>query len=125
LSHTDKRGKSSSFAYEADGRLKADTSPIPAQVTLARATAATEGTSTFTTAEGRATTYKNDTTATGDYKRTSTFPSGLSATATERANATSHVTLPTGEIIDTSDAPDPRFGMLTPLSTRTTTTPLG
>jgi RHS repeat-associated protein len=125
LSHENARGFTSSYSYDGKGRLATDVDPIPATIDLVIAKQSSGDTTTLTTGEGRATSHFDGPIAAGGLARKTTFPSGIVATKDTKTDGKGTVTLPDGVVITLQEKPDPRFGMLAPLTTTTTKTPLG
>ncbi|MEO8132496.1 MAG: RHS repeat-associated core domain-containing protein, partial [Betaproteobacteria bacterium] len=125
-SFTDPRGKTSQYGYDSLGRLIQATDPAGGVQTLARTELANGYSVARTTALARTTTYKVETLATGDRKRTSTMPGGETTQLLSKADGTNVFTRADGTVITTILGPDPRFGMLAPFaSTLSIATPGG
>ncbi len=123
---TDARGFSTSYSYDALGRVALVHDAVNTDRTFAH-TDLTNGFSVKrTTPEGRITTFEVLTNPDGSLKATTTSPAGLASIFEDRFDEGSRkLTRPDGEVVTTADAPDPRFGLLAPVTTTTTKTPLG
>ena len=126
LSHTDANGHASSYEYDALGRLTRDTAPDGFSLTFSRTESGSDFTVLKTSAMGRATRYQVRSLPDGTEQRTNTFPNGLQAMVRYNPDGTTNATLPDGRSFITMPAPDPRFGMLAPITaSASTTTPAG
>ena len=114
------------FEYDGAGRLTKDTAPDNTFQTLTRDVQGKVTTVTLRTGEGRTKTYRTERTGDETIKRTITDGEGLSTVTLAGADGTSTTTRPDGTKIVLEVAPDPRFGMQSPLAQRMTlTTPGG
>jgi RHS repeat-associated protein len=126
LSHADANGRASSYEYDALGRLTRDTAPDGFSLAFSRTETADGFTVQKTSAMGRTSSYQVRTLSDGTEQRTNIFPSGRQATERYSPDGTTLTTLPEGRTISSARAPDPRFGMLAPVTaTATTRTPAG
>jgi RHS repeat-associated protein len=123
---TDARGGAYTFSYDGEGRFIMESDPAGGSKTLTR----TDGTNTFTvaisTAQGRTNTHQVAHLPTGTRQRITTDPAGLQDTLVEKPDGSiSNVTV-NGMTIVARSGPDPRWGMLAPVTTTNrTTTPGG
>jgi RHS repeat-associated protein len=113
-----------SFAYDMSGLLVTDSKPWGGSHTLTPSATQTGTRVTDTTAQGRITTFDVSPVTNGGETRTLTLPSGAVSTYTMKANGQTVATLPDQSTVTISSLPDPRFGMMSPLETTTTTLPL-
>jgi len=124
-SMTDARTKTWSFTYDATGRLMRDDDPALGYKTLS----STFGTSSWqvdlTTKLGITKKFKTERFGDGSEVRTYTAPSGLVTTSTQKQDGSTDLLRPTGMRRTSTLAPDPRFGMLTPLHATQTSSPAG
>ncbi len=124
-SMTDGRGGLHQFAYDASGALAEEQDPAGGSQTLA-ASGVSGGVSVdITTGLGRQSTYQTTVSSTGTFGRLNTFPDGTQASLQLATNGATTTTGPDGTTTTTTEAPDPRFGILSPLLTTTTKTPSG
>jgi RHS repeat-associated protein len=132
-SFTDARHNTSSFLYDALGRLQSDTGPDQHATTLTRTVTSSGTTVTATTADGHATSYFSGTKPAGGpaqsfaapavlQVQSTTYPSGLSTSVTSSAEGTVTTADPNGTRTVGTMGPDPRFGMAVPLMTSMTQT---
>ncbi len=123
---TDPRGFSTSYTYDPLGRIALVHDAANTDRTFAH-TDLTNGFSVKrTTPEGRVTTFEVLTDPDGSLKATTTDPAGLASVFVDRFDEGSRkLTRPDGEVVTSTDAPDPRFGLLAPITSTTTKTPLG
>jgi RHS repeat-associated protein len=123
---TDARNFATSYSYDAFGRFASVTDATTALRSFSRTESAAGYTVTRTTPEGRVTTFASTLLGDGTIRFAHTPPFGLATTTDHRVGVgITTTTAPTGELLSVSSAPDPRFGLLTPLTTSTTQTPLG
>lgn len=123
---TDPKGGVYRFTYDGTGRLVKDEDPAGGSTTLARTEAANGFTVTTTTALGRTTSHQVETLDGGVLRRTSTDPSGGSTIMLINPDGTRETTYPDGMVHTVTTAPDPRFGMLAPITaSETVRTPAG
>lgn len=119
-------GASYSFNYNNLGRLGTDSDPAGGSKNLSLTRDRLDYTLTLRTGLGRETTYKYETLAGGQLRKTFISASGISSvTDIERSLRTVH-TSPDGTVTTTELSPDPRFGMELPfISKATVRTPAG
>ncbi|MBI3205013.1 MAG: hypothetical protein HYZ29_25980, partial [Myxococcales bacterium] len=123
---TDPRGATTWFSYDAVGRLSVDADPAGGSKTLGRVDLQTGWEVSHTTALGRTTTYRTERLPAGGQLRTQTFPDGTSSTLLRgNDDGVDSATLPDGTLAKASQALDPRFGLQSPVVSRTTRTPGG
>jgi RHS repeat-associated protein len=118
LARTDANGNAYSYSYDKDGRLTGETDPAGGSVSLSEVTNATQGNSrtvTMASALGRNRTYRITTASNGDFDRTYTDPSGLSASETDGADFSRQLRYPSGMSFVQTRGPDPRFAMQAPV----------
>jgi RHS repeat-associated protein len=122
----DPRNRESTMEYDDLGRLSLDSDGNGGSHELSRTEAHPSWTVDRTTALGRTTTYKTEFTFGGSGQlSTITSPAGLiSVTSTDPANGTvsQH---PDGTIVTTTQRPDARFGMVSPVTSMSTKLPSG
>lgn len=114
----DPRGGAYAFSYDSVGRLIADTDPANESKTLGRVDLENGSDVTFTTPQGRTTTYRTEELSTGAVQRTVIGPDGLTSTMLNRPNDSTTTTLPDGTIITRVNGGDPRFGIQAPIVKR-------
>ncbi|MDP2673555.1 MAG: RHS repeat-associated core domain-containing protein [Dehalococcoidia bacterium] len=123
---TDPGGNPYTFVYDANGRLTLDQDPAGGSKALSRTDTANGYSATLTTALGRTTNYELERLASGGQTFTTTQPAGASTTVVSGANGSATGTFADGTAMSQVQGPDPRWGMLAPLSTSLTeTTPGG
>jgi YD repeat-containing protein len=115
-SFTDLLGKVSTMTYDTEGRLTMDSNTAGGSTTLVRTEAGGTQTVTVTTAEGRTTMYAVTSLGAGGYRQVVTGPDGLQTVQQVNPDGTTTVTTPDGTVTTTTLGPDPRFGMLSPLT---------
>ena len=125
----DARGGIHTFTYADGGRIIKDQGPVGGGWDISRVDQGPAGELvTMTTAGGMMTTYaasnsfgaqsKSGATFKGTRTRLVTSPNGLVTALETDAFGNSHSTSPDGTVIEAHDAPDPRFGMSAPFTTR-------
>ncbi|MGZ5445925.1 MAG: NHL domain-containing protein [Thermoanaerobaculia bacterium] len=119
-------GASYSFNYSSLGRLGTDSDPAGGSKNLSLTRNGLDYTLTLRTGLGRETTYKHETLAGGQLRKTFISARGISSvTDIERSLREVH-TSPDGTVTTTELSPDPRFGMELPfVSKATVKTPAG
>ena len=129
---TDPRNFIHKFQYDPLGRLVRDEDPAGGFTTLARVEDKTpvEGkdgyTVTLSTALGRTTTYRVEHFSNDAIRRVNTYPDGLQDESVNNPDGTEFSHSPDGTTQHITLGPDPRWGMLAPVSTQATlTTPSG
>ena len=120
------RGHQYELTYDAFGRLEKDQAPDGSSQNLSRTGWPWDYEVTRTTKLGRTTTYAVQTQEDGSQLRTNTMRDGTVATSTTNADGSTAVTLADGTQVTSKTAPDPRFGLVLPyVSESTTTLPSG
>jgi YD repeat-containing protein len=117
---TDPRGNVSSFTYDTRGRLVEDTDSLGGRTTLARSETDDGYVVTLTTPAGRQTSYRVERLPTGGLRRTTTEPNGTRTEVTIATDASREVLRPDGTRVTFIEGPDPRWGMLAPVTTSIT-----
>ncbi len=112
------RGNSNTFTYDNDGRLIKDSDSANGSLTLARTASADGYAVNVTTALSRTTTYQVTRTVTGTQTRTNVLPGGLTNEAMSNADGTYSSRALDGTRITSTLGPDPRWGMLSPLTAK-------
>ena len=122
----DARGGVHQFAYNGIGQLTEDQDAAMGSISLAR-TDITNGFQVIkTTALGRQTTLQTTLSpTTGTFARVNTLPDGTQSSLQYASNSVTTTVAPDGTTTVETDMPDPRFGMLSPVQSFTTTTPSG
>ena len=123
---TDANGNVHSFSY-ASGRLTQDKEPSAAGgiKTLTQTFVLGGFDVNVTTRMNVSTTFETTTSATGTLTRTNTLPNGLQSTLAFGTDYVTTTTVPDGTKTIETDTPDPRFSMMSPVRSMTTTTPSG
>lgn len=112
------RGNSNTFTYDSDGRLIKDSDSANGSLTLARTDTANGYNVAVTTALSRTTAYQVTRTVTGTQTRTNVLPGGLTNETVSNANGTYSSRALDGTRITSTLGPDPRWGMLSPLTAK-------
>ncbi|HSD84645.1 MAG TPA: hypothetical protein VLG46_12335, partial [Anaerolineae bacterium] len=110
------RGNSNTFTYDSDGRLIKDSDSANGFLTLARTDRGDGYNVTVTTALSRTTTYQVTRTVTGTQTRTNVLLGGLTSEMVSNADGTYSTRALDGTRITSTLGPDPRWGMLSPLT---------
>jgi len=114
------------FAFSPEGYLLRDTDPAGASESLTRTVVSDGWDSTFTSGEGRTTSYRNETLSTNADYRTFVSPSGAMSTWQRNLDGSEAITAANGTVTTLQKAADPRFGMMAPyVASETVTTPSG
>lgn len=125
-SFTSRTGRVSSFEYAADGRLSRELDGEGGSVLLRRAELPRGFEMQAVTAADRATTYRVEWTDEEAVRLEYRFPDGTRAIAVNRSDGRRTTTYPDGTVIETWEAPDPRFGWRAPyVAAATARTPGG
>jgi len=125
-SFTDPNGHANTFSYDDLGRLSQDLDAGGGGWTITATERTTGYTTAMTTGEGHTTQFAVDYLSTGERRHTNTYPDGSVQTRLFNPNNYQEtVTAPDGTVTTTLKSPDPRFGMLAPLSASTVTTSSG
>ncbi|HEX2058445.1 MAG TPA: RHS repeat-associated core domain-containing protein [Actinomycetota bacterium] len=121
LSSLTEAGATHAYTYDDLGRLVRDDGPDGRSTTLTRQRVPNGFSVTTTTAEGRATTYTLTNEPDGSEKRTVTDPAGGVSTTIARRDGSVVSIDPDGTRTEIRIAPDPRWGMTSPIAASTTT----
>jgi RHS repeat-associated protein len=122
----DPRGGLHQFSYDTAGRLVEDQDPAGGSKTLVRTELGGGGFSVaISTALGTQSSYQTTVSSTGTFGRLNTMPDGTQSSLQFASNGVTTTTVPDGTTRTTTPTPDPRFGMLSPMLSTTTTTPSG
>jgi YD repeat-containing protein len=125
---TDARNNQSKYTYDAQGlgRLASDQDQAGGKKTLTSTSSPTGFSVSESTSMNQHSAFQTTTGTTGTFTRSNTLPNTLSTSLQFTAVATTSTTVPDGTTTTTTQAPDPRtgFGMLSPMLTVTTKTPL-
>lgn len=126
-SFTNARNFTSTMQYDALGRLHIDEDAADGSHTLTRVDDASgrESTVVRATALGRTTTYTTSIPTSGPSESTILMPEGTESRALIGDDRILQTFAPDGTVIRTSETPDNRFGLSSPLLSRTVTTPSG
>jgi RHS repeat-associated protein/CSLREA domain-containing protein len=122
-SFADARGNTTQFAYDAGGRLVQHRNAANGITTLMRGTDADGYVVTMATPLNRTTVYDVSRNTLDTRTRANTLPNGLQTQSTRTTGAVRSTTASNGMIYSSGQTGDPRFGMLAPLTSSTTTTP--
>lgn len=117
-SFTDRKNTASTFDYDSVGVLTKDTGRDNKATTLERTLLDTGYKVVVTTPMGRATTYEVTVNGAGVLTRTVTDPAGHTKTAVQRPDGSSTLS-GSGLSVESTVAPDPRWGMLVPQTVST------
>jgi RHS repeat-associated protein len=125
-SKTDARGHAHLFDYDVDGsgRLIKDADPAGGTKWLTRTTPTWDSFVVRVSGE-TATDYSTTRLPDGARRYDTTFPNGLTTTATSPGDASTSVSYADGTTMTQASSPDPRFGLLAPLPSTTLRTPGG
>ena len=123
--YTDPNGHQNHYTYDDRGRLTGDTDPLGGGWNLARDELDAGYQITMTSAEGRTTTYLQEPLTTGERQRTVLGPDGTTLVTHFGTDGVETTDRPDGAQTTRREEPDPRFGMITPLTVTETTTPGG
>jgi RHS repeat-associated protein len=122
---TDPKGEVFRYRYDADRRLTRTENPASGSLDLIRTETEQGFEVEVTTAEARTTRYREETLPSGEVVRINRTPDGLE-TRVEANGATQTITYANGFSLTQVQGPDPRFGMLAPVTTSLTlATPAG
>ncbi|MGD1045724.1 MAG: Ig-like domain-containing protein [Bacteroidota bacterium] len=124
-SMTDARSNTYHYEYDSLGYLTKDLDPVGGYTNLKRVYDSTGYTITSTTAMGKKTTYRVDKLRDGRKQFITTDPNGLKTTTVDNTDGSSYTITPDGMICPTTEKPDPRFGMQSPLENAIAQTPGG
>ena len=112
----DHKGNVHSYIYDAKGLLIKDTNPAGGYTALSRIETTRGHAVTAKSALGRSSTYSIERLANGDEYRVNTNSAGGKILVTEDQYGNTTVTYPDGTVTTTQEGPDPRWGMLAPLT---------
>ena len=122
----DARHNTHNFQYDTLGRLIRDADPAGGFKTLTRTENGQSMSVVVDTALHRPTTYKIETLPNGDQRRINTFPDGHQSESLKKTDGTLISRSPDGTTQSITIGPDPRWGMLAPVTSQLTiTTPDG
>jgi RHS repeat-associated protein len=124
-SMTDPRGSTYNFSYDALGRLIKDEDPAGGFKALERTDTANGYSVKLSTSLNRNTTYQVERLSTGDQRRVNTFPDGLKKETIIGTNGSRSENYADGTRTTLVQGPDPRFGMLAPVTKSMTITSPG
>jgi len=113
------------FTYDALGRLIKDEDPVDGSTTLVRTEDSNSYTVTTTSALGRSRAYRVELLPSGAIRRTLTDPSGARTITLINTDGSEEITYADGTVVMTQIGPDPRWGMLAPVTTSVIRTPGG
>ncbi|HLK38987.1 MAG TPA: hypothetical protein VKU41_19635, partial [Polyangiaceae bacterium] len=123
---TDARGGLHQFTYDPQGRLIEDQDPAGGSTTLTLVSQSNQSsTVTVTSALGHQSTLGTSLSSADVYGRQNTLPDGTHASYSFTPASVGTTTSPDGTTTTETDAPDPRFGMLSPVASVVTKTPSG
>jgi RHS repeat-associated protein len=122
---TDPMLNSSTFTYDSRGRLVRDADAAGGRLVLARTGNDTSYSVVVTTGENRTRSYTVANEADGTVHHAATTSAGLTAQWTRSAAGATSSVLPGGILLSTTETPDPRFGMQSPLGMATLINPSG
>jgi len=122
-SFTDPLNHTTQFTYDGGGRLIEHRNAANGVTTLARGSDADGYTVTMATPLNRTTTYDVNRNTLDTRTRVNTLPNGLQTQSTRTTGAVRTATQPNGMVVSSAQTGDPRFGMLAPVTSGTTTTP--
>ncbi len=121
----DPNGNENSFNYDSQGRQSQSNGPAGGTTTSTRIESGNVYTVTettvLTTGIAYTTTYQVENLPNGDSRRTTISPDGTRTVTLEGLNGTSGNTSPDGTVTTQTIGPDPRWGMLVPVSTSSIT----
>lgn len=112
----DRRGNSSNIAYDTLGRLASDANAAGGSWSLTRTDLHIGRRIDLASAEGRTKKFEVTRSVTGDENRVTVLPDGTQTSTVSRPSGSSTQTYPDGTLIDTTIAPDPRFGLQAPIN---------
>ncbi len=125
-SFTDPNGNIHKYGYDSMGLLITDQDPAGGTQVLSRINISDGYTVSLTSAMGITRTFEVETSNTGIERKTNVSPQGGTDVTTTNPDGSSNETAPDGTITVITKAPDPRLGMLSPVTgSKTITTPSG
>jgi RHS repeat-associated protein len=113
---TNPRQQTTTPQYDALGRLQSETDPLDGGWTLTALPGNASNTVTMSSAEGRSWQYQSTRGATGETVLQSTAPDNTVTTTVNGLDYTTLIQAPGGMETETRLGPDPRFGLLAPLT---------
>jgi RHS repeat-associated protein len=121
------KGNASTYSYDGDGRLVRTLNAVGGGWQIARASGvASSYEVSMSSAEGRASSFRVESLASGEVLKTTVGPDGLQSTTRTGTGGEQTRVSPDGTRVETVYGPDPRFGMEAAVMARETTrTPLG
>ncbi|MGE3481883.1 MAG: PKD domain-containing protein, partial [Gammaproteobacteria bacterium] len=119
--YMDRNGNRSEYAFESDGRLKRDIDAVGGGWQLHRTAGANSQIVSMTSGEGRVILFGTEYRSNGSRRQTNTGADGT-MTLSEFSDTTQTTTAQDGTVSETVEGPDPRFGLLNPLTTHVTIT---
>lgn len=124
---TDPKGNASSMTYDTLGRLTRDQNAAGGFWALNRIDLTSDNyEASMASAENRTTTYRVENLSTGNKRRTNFYPDGTKNIDLIQTNGTTITTAADGTITTSTEGPDPRFGILAPITqSLTVKTPSG
>ncbi|MBN1482472.1 hypothetical protein EH223_10545 [candidate division KSB1 bacterium] len=126
VSKIDPKNNLYEYTYSKSGRLERADDPAGGSQTLERSEVGAIYEVARTTELDRVTTYRVESLSTGDRRRLNTFPDSTQAEVFISKDGSRKTALPNGTVIDLVEGPDPRWGMLAPITKSITTiTPTG
>jgi RHS repeat-associated protein len=121
-SMVDARNFTHTFQYDSLGRLTRDADPAAGFMTLARVEVTDTYTVALSTALALTTTYRVEHFSNDAIRRVNTYPNGLQDELVKNPDGTRFSRSPDGTTQRVTLGPDPRWGMLAPVSTQVTAT---
>ena len=125
LTKTDPRSEESQYTYDSLGKLTQDQDPAGGAKTLAHTDDSTDFNVSLTTSLGVATYMTTGKPYSGSFTRNNTLPSGFAPWLERTTAGVTTAVAADSTMTVTTTTPDPRFGMLSPLTSVVTTTPSG
>ncbi len=116
------RGPPTTMQYDLLGRLVKEENPVGGGWTLATSRTGKLSEASLTSGEGRTSRYLIEMFNDRDLRRVNTSPDGTQQVDMSWSNGTTTRTQPDGTVITQKQGPDPRFGMLSPVTTELTIT---
>jgi len=111
----DRNGHRAEYAFESDGRLRRDLDPVAGGWHLTRTPELNGYRIAMTSGEGRTQQFHVEYLSDGIRRQTYTAADGAT-TVNDYSGANQRISTPDGIVAISTDGPDPRFGMLHPLS---------
>ncbi|MBN1407520.1 MAG: RHS repeat-associated core domain-containing protein [Calditrichaceae bacterium] len=104
------------FTYDISGKLVLDEDPAGGFTALDLNDFQNGTEITKTSAEGKSTTYRTESTFDGSIKMTNTFENGLQNISKQGSSGIDSLWRPDGTVITSESGPDPRFGLQAPIT---------